>query len=87
MIKYTNIANFNLYSEYHLSILRHFLNVRNDFLLLLLHPLALPIQVTNSLIQSSFILSEHFLRRHPPPEQPLHLALLKSDFNLEQIIV
>lgn len=56
---------------YHLSHLGHFLDVRNDFLLLLLHLLALPVQVTHGLVEGALVLPQHLLRRHLAPKEPL----------------
>lgn len=59
--------------SHHLSLFGHFLDVSDDFLLLLLKPLSLFIQVPHRPVQSSLVLPQHLLRCLPLPKQEIHL--------------
>lgn len=59
--------------SYHLSLFGHFLNVGNDFLLLLLQFWSLPVQVSHGPIECPLILLQHLLWSLSASKQELHL--------------
>lgn len=50
---------YDMALTYHLSLLRHLLNVCNYFLLLLFQSLSFSVQVSHGPVQSSLVLPQH----------------------------
>ena len=63
----------NLLLSNHLSLFGHFLNVSDDFLLLLLQLLPLFVQISHGSVEGPLVLPQHLLRCLSLPEEELHL--------------